>query len=225
MNQQQGREKFTVSHQRHISRTRNNKTRLQHLAQNKQYSFHQHRAVLFLSCLVTITAWCNLDTLSLGAQPQHTRLSMAAAGSSTSAGSGAAPRGTGHTRSRPFSLQHSFISPALYPASMASPGFNQIRGGKQAALIRLRLITPTRPYCTDLGDTQQDAVPCPEAALLTRIFGSSWRTRASLRPSCPERSDGRSWGDRIPSEPTDSPVRAQPRPAGHLPAHGRARCS
>lgn len=70
------------------------------------------------------------------------------------------------TDPRPLSLQQSFIPPASYPALTAPPGLNQIRGQNQPALIRLRLITPTRLYSTDLGDTQQDPVSCCWPAFL-----------------------------------------------------------
>lgn len=105
-----------------------------------------------------------------------------------------------------FSPQHSFISPTFHPALIASPGFNQIRGGKPVR-IRLRLMIPTRLYSTDLGDTQQYPVPCPEGALVTRSFGSSWPIRASLRPGCPEGRDGRSGADRTPQSPQTVPPR------------------
>lgn len=111
------------------------------------------------------------------------------------------PAGALPTHGSPrFSPRQSLSSPTFHPAPIASPRFNQIRGGKPA-LIRLSLIIPTRLYSTDLGDTQQDPVPCPERALLTRIFGSGWPTRASLRPSCPEGRAGRSGADRTLQSP------------------------
>lgn len=68
------------------------------------------------------------DTLSLGAQPQHGGLSIPAAGHCPHSDPGILPSAQLHPTH-------------IHPALTAPPGFNQICGRKQLALIRLRLIT------------------------------------------------------------------------------------